>query len=180
MRLYSLLQTPSTNILENLVKTQLQQKGWNYKSVSISRNSWLNNTLEVVIEIIAIGNDVSQRIKDGITNFLTNVSDAGDDLFRNVSLRIAHDTGAELAASKPVVLKPAAQTSTIKIKKLPTRTIDKGLLATVTVRADSTDNQSKMPSGGNFLDGLAQSFNVSTGTLIAGSALLLVVVLRRF
>jgi hypothetical protein len=175
MRQYSLFQTPSTDVLEMLVKKGLQENGWGFKSVSIGRNSYLNNTLEVTIEIVAVGNDVSRRIKDGITKFLTNFLVSGDDIFRDVSLRISHDTGAELPASKP-----AAQTPPIKIKKLPPTTIDRGHLATVTVRADSTDNQPEKPSGGDFLDGLAQSLNVSRGTLIAGSALLLVVVLRRF
>ena len=180
MRLYTLLQVvPFTSTLERLVKEGLQNSGWNVQSVSITRNSYLNNTLEVLIKIQAVGNDVSQRIANGITTFLNQFIMDGEPPFKDVSLRVSADTGYEA----PATVQAAAGTpKPIKV------VIKRGTLATVTVKADDTNNDWSNLSNANFLPELssnnyientAAALGVSTPLLIFGSLLLAIVVLRR-
>ncbi len=131
--------------------------------------------MNVTIVINALGNDVSQRIDDGVTNFLSNFLVYNSLIFRDVYLNIAKDTGAEVAiVSKNST--PKRPTRTV-IRTAP-KTVDRGLLATVTIDANSPENQ--IPDDDkDFIDGIAQSFNVSRNTVIAGSVFLAILISRR-
>ena len=193
MRLYSLFQLPTMDVLENRVKRGLQQYGWGYQSVSIKRNSYLNNTLEVTIVITALGNDISRRILDGITNFLKNFSDGVDNLFKDVSLRISHDTGAEVAATTvppsskniPTIVPPNSKFTPTKVVKLKpvtstktVPTIDAGVLTVVTVKADSNDNQMEFHSVENDTKDKNSNSGIDSTWIVVG-ALFVVLILRR-
>lgn len=187
MRLYALLQLPTTDVLEVLVKRGLQENGWGVQSVSISRNSYLNNTLGVTIVITALGNDVSRRIEDGVSNFLRSYLDGGETLFRDVSLRVSKDTGVEGATT--TVGAQISQTPKVTVMRVikvnPTtnkatpKTTDVGFLGVVNVRADSTDEQSLFGEIQKIIDELSATYNISKSTVMIGGALFAILILKR-
>lgn len=187
MRLYALFQIPTTDVLEVLVKRGLQENGWGVQSVSISRNSYLNNTLGVTIVITALGNDVSRRIEDGVSNFLRSYLDGGETLFRDVSLRVSKDTGVEGATTTAGA--QVSQTPKITVMKVikvtPTTnkgtsaTTDIGLLGVVNVRADSADEQSLFGEIQKIIDELSATYNISKSTVMIGGALFAILILKR-
>lgn len=139
MRLFTILQTGSSEQLAFLVKQGLENHGWGVQSGSISRNSIFNNTLNVSIVVNALGNDVSQRIDDGITNFLRNYLIDDKVIFRDVYLNIGKDTGAEVPQITNASAKPKQPTRTI-VRTAP-KTVDRGVIATVTIDPNSPENQ---------------------------------------
>lgn len=168
MNLHSLLQTGSSEQLAFLVKQGLESYGWGVQSVSISRASIFNNQLNVTIVINALGDAVSQQIDDRVTNFLNNFPIDDNASFSDARLSITGDTGAETvtAASQPST--PAQPTRTV-IRKAP-QTIDRGVLATVTIDPNAPENQLPKPPQTDFWQTLADDFNVTkqTAQLVTG------------
>lgn len=156
---------------EQIIKKDLIQKGWNVSSVSLRRDSYLNNILHATIQVNVLPNDSSSRIRDGINNAIKYLTIGGERKFRDANLKVVIDTGnpsSSLNVSGSAGVTP----------KSPT-VIDRGVVATVTVRASDSPMPEKPPDElVDFLNNYDTPSDSSKTYLVLGF-LALVVLLRR-
>lgn len=108
---------------ETIVRDFLTAKGWNVRSVQLTRQSYLNNFLNITVQIIAFDGDSQTRVSNGVTDAIKNLTYEGERKIADARLSVVADTpeGNSISPynSAPVVNGGSLAVVDVKIPKAP-------------------------------------------------------------